>query len=60
MNDWTEWKDWRTVKTVVRRGPHRFIRKLKRLPWPYCTRCGLVALRNAATRASVCVWEEEA
>ena len=41
-------------------GVHQ-MRSLKRLPWPCCSRCGLLALRNDATRKAlraVCVVEE--
>jgi hypothetical protein len=35
------------------RGPHQMNGILKRLPWPYCTRCGLIALRNDVTRRAL-------
>lgn len=41
-------------------GVHQ-MRSVKRLPWPYCSRCGLLALRNDATRKAMreaCVVEE--
>jgi hypothetical protein len=39
--------------------PHEFTKRI--LHWPYCARCGLVALRNAPTRklmAKLCTVEE--
>lgn len=35
-----------------RREPHAMISR-KRLPWLYCSRCGLVNLKNKATRAAM-------
>lgn len=43
-------------------GAHSMTGVLKRMPWPYCKRCGLIALRNDATRKALrepCVtWED--
>lgn len=36
-------------KAQVRRQPHAF-KMLKRLAWPVCSGCGLMLLRNEATR----------
>ncbi len=44
---WIPWDE--RVKARIRRGPHA-MQKLKRLSWPYCTRCGILALKNEATR----------
>jgi hypothetical protein len=45
------------------RGPHSFKGVIKRMPWPYCTRCGLIALRNDATNRAMreqCeTWEDD-
>jgi hypothetical protein len=41
-------------------GVHQWA-PLKRIPWPYCKRCGLLALRNEVTRTAMkaaCVVEE--
>jgi hypothetical protein len=49
-------------KPKLRRGPHQMA-KLKRLPWPYCKRCGLLALKNDVTRRALraeCVTLEDA
>lgn len=27
--------------------------KFRRLPWPYCVKCGLLYLRNEATRRAI-------
>lgn len=45
----------------VREGQHKFV-KLKSIAWLVCCRCGLVALRNAATKAAIrakCKWFED-
>lgn len=34
-------------------GQHAFKGVIKRMPWPYCTRCGLIALKNEATRRAM-------
>lgn len=45
------------------KGVHAFNGNLKRMPWPYCTRCGLVCLRNDATRRAMAqpceTWSDE-
>lgn len=45
------------------RGAHSMTGTLKRMPWPYCTRCGLLALRNEPTRRALkepCeTWEDD-
>ncbi|HEY0712278.1 MAG TPA: hypothetical protein VGF45_06375 [Polyangia bacterium] len=41
-------------------GVHQ-MKNVKRMPWPLCTRCGLLALRNDASRKALreqCVVEE--
>jgi hypothetical protein len=46
----------------IKRGPHAMTGRMKRLPWPYCRRCGLIALKNDATRAALkreCVTVED-
>lgn len=35
------------------RGEHAFSGTIKRMPWKYCTRCGLMTLRNEATRRAM-------
>ena len=58
--DWVPFDE--RAKAKVRRGPHVMTKRLKRLPWPYCARCGLVALKNDASRAALkreCVTLEE-
>jgi hypothetical protein len=48
-----------SAKGSRRKAPHSFTRRI--LHWPYCARCGLVLLKNDASRraASVpCTWEE--
>lgn len=43
----------------LRTGPHSFARKL--LHWPFCSRCGLLLLKNDVTRQAArrpCTWEE--
>ncbi len=55
------WIQWQPVASVKRRGPHSFTCKL--LNWWYCAHCGLMTLRNEATRLAMrrqCEWEEEA
>lgn len=56
---WVEWKG--PTKGRVVRGPHAMTRRV--LHWPYCARCGLVALKNDRSRAALkreCVTEEDA
>ncbi len=51
------------MQPVKVRGPHQMSGVIKRMPWPYCRRCGLVALRNDATRRALkeqCeTWEDD-
>lgn len=39
------------AKGVVRRGVHQMTRRV--CHWPYCARCGLVALKNDASRKAL-------
>lgn len=32
---------------------HSFVGKIRRVPWPYCTRCGTLRLNNPLTDAAV-------
>ncbi len=41
-----------TTPPQVHRGPHQMT-KFKRLPWLYCRKCGLIALKNAASHQAV-------
>lgn len=43
----------RGEETVSKKQPHSFTRKVVCGPWFYCSRCGLLRLRNAATDAAV-------
>lgn len=56
-----EWLPWdERQKAVVRRGPDNMSGRM--LNWPYCTRCGLVALKNTVTRTALkkqCEWLDE-
>lgn len=60
---WERVKDTRAfleARGTIVRGPHQ-MRSLRGLPWPYCQRCGLLALKNDPTRAALrkeCVTEE--
>ena len=36
---------------IRRAGPHRMTKRI--FHWPYCARCGLVALKNDATRRAL-------
>ena len=57
---WIPW-DASKVKTVIKRGPHSLTKRI--CHWAYCSRCGLVALKNDVTRRALkkeCVTEEEA
>lgn len=56
-----EWVRWEPGATRTIRGPHSMTRKV--LNWSYCAHCGLVALRNEATRQALrreCIREVEA
>jgi hypothetical protein len=55
-----EKRDFMSRRGVRKTGEHRMTRKV--LHWRACTRCGLMNLRNDATRkalAKPCVWEED-
>ncbi len=55
-----EWVPYVERAHAVHRGPHRFTKRI--LHWPYCAGCGLVALKNEATRQRMrqpCEWEAE-
>lgn len=48
------------AKVRVRRGSHAMTKKI--LNWPYCAHCGLVALKNEASRRKLkepCVTVED-
>lgn len=61
-------QDWKTVKDVgsflqqkgvKRTGNHNMSKRI--IHWPYCSNCGLVALKNDVTRKALkakCVWED--
>ena len=54
-----EKRAWLNEKGNRRTGPHALTRKI--MHWLYCARCGLVALKNDATRKALkapCAWEE--
>lgn len=56
-----EWVAWDGCKARTRRGPHAFDARI--LNYSYCSHCGLILLRNDATRRAAkaqCQWEEEA
>jgi len=47
-------------KATIKKGPHRLDARV--LSWLYCSRCGLMALRNEATRLALrqpCTWMED-
>lgn len=57
---------WKTISLkdlrpwVTRTGPHKMNKRI--LHWPYCSQCGLIALKNKVTRKALkkpCVWEED-
>ncbi len=55
--DWIPWDD--RAKASVRKGPHAFNARI--LNWPYCTRCGLVKLKNEVSAKAAkqqCNWIE--
>lgn len=62
-SEWTVVKDVRAF--LAQRGSrnvgvHQW-KPLKRMPWPRCSRCGLLRLKNEATRRAAnapCVTEE--
>jgi len=55
----SEKKQWLLARGTRRRGVHNFSRKISH--WPFCSNCGLVALKNdVSVRAAKaqCEWEE--
>ncbi len=58
---WVPWDDSLVSAPVRRRGAHAMTRGFKRLPWRFCAHCGLMNLKNEATRQALkrpCeVWE---
>jgi hypothetical protein len=55
-----EWVPFADRKHVTRRGAHNLSGKI--LKWNYCTRCGLIALRNHATALALraqCEWIDD-
>ena len=48
--------EWRNGRGNRRKGNHNFTKKI--CHWSYCVNCGLVALKNEATRKAQCEWEE--
>jgi hypothetical protein len=59
MSQWVTVR-WEDIQGVKRRGVHQLTKKI--LHWPYCARCGLVALRNTTTRRALrrpCEWWED-
>jgi len=59
--EWVPWDDTKIAPPVRRRAAHAMTRKLKRLPWVFCAHCGIMNLKNDATRSALrkpCeVWE---
>lgn len=57
-----EWVPWTgPTRGTIRKGPHTMSGRMKRLPWPYCLKCGLIALKNVTSRKALkaeCVVEE--
>jgi hypothetical protein len=54
-----EWLPWNEKPAIKRRGPHTMTRQI--LKWPFCARCGLILLRNPASKQAEkqpCEWEE--
>lgn len=52
---------WTVEKTTKRRGPHAMTGRV--LNWSFCARCGLIALKNDASRVALkrdCEWLEGA
>ncbi len=48
-----EWVPLKLGAVQTKRGPHVMTGSMKRLPWRYCKRCGLLALKNDASRAAL-------
>lgn len=55
-----QWIPWvGPTKGTIKRGPHVMTKRI--LHWPYCARCGLMALKNEESRKALkrdCVTEE--
>lgn len=66
MTDTRKWNRVTDVRAFLAERGTRNVgahnpKQRKRLPWPVCSRCGLLYLRNEATRRAVraaCVVEE--
>lgn len=43
----------KTAKPPKAKRGHNPAGKLFRMPWPYCVKCGLIYLRNEATRKAI-------
>jgi hypothetical protein len=64
LQDWVvldgaEKAEWLRAVGRKRTAPHAFTGKVRH--WPYCRRCGLVLLKNEASRLAArkqCEWEE--
>jgi hypothetical protein len=41
-----------SIKPQERRGPHQLV-KMKRQPWLYCRRCGVIGLKNQASHQAL-------
>jgi hypothetical protein len=63
----TDWQRVDNVREFLAHKGNRRVREhawkpLKRMPWPVCNQCGLLRLKNEATRRAVnakCVtWED--
>jgi hypothetical protein len=53
-------RDFLSAKGNIRTGTHNMSKKT--LHWPYCANCGLILLKNEATRKAYkapCVWEDD-
>ncbi len=60
MTKTQEWVPWTgPTRGTIKRGAHSFTKRI--CHWSYCARCGLVLLKNDASRAAAkrdCVVEE--
>jgi hypothetical protein len=55
----SEVREWLTSRGTLRQGTHSFTKRI--CHWSYCANCGLVTLKNEATRRAMkaaCVWED--
>lgn len=55
-----EKREFLNRKGTRRREAHSFTKRI--LHWPYCAHCGLVLLKNEATRRAakaLCEWEDD-